>query len=544
MFDVFYVGPKPNHFAFEREAASLEDAGQLSRTKHFWIIDSLNDYSKFDFNWRPVPWEMDHTHVWPSQWQENGRTYFVPKGVTEHKWHWRDDVPQVPRNKSTQIFYMDFLNEQSQSNLEAIRSRYPNVKSTRFVDNYLNMFKRVMNLADTEFVWIVSSICDYKDFDFTWHSAQWNEEMVHVFPSNGQRRGDTFYVNVESFKQQMYELEILDWFNVINYCDDQTVERFDLPVHYYNTDNLVQEVKDYTFKTPYVLFSNQPDIKFVDQTCIWSDTDRTIETYTKSNSVALVPRDVKMHLQTQMYDYPYINHSELKLNEKSLDIIYISNGEVDEQRWWNHTIAMSRGHDIRHIQGVNGRANAYKAAAESSKTPWFFTVFAKLEVLPNFDWNWQPDYLQEPKHYIFHARNSLNGLEYGHMGVIAYNRRLVLDTMESGLDFTLSKAHEVVPVCNAVAHFNADPWMTWRTAFREVVKLKHFSVAQPSVETEYRLNVWLTKAEGQNADWCLRGAADAVDYYASVEGDYNRLLLTFEWAWLREYAASLGYDFK
>jgi hypothetical protein len=342
----------------------------------------------------------------------------------------------------------------------------------------------------------------------------------------------------------MYELEILDWFNVINYCDDQTVKRFDLPVHYYNSDNLVQEVKDYTFKTPYVLFSNQPDIMFLDSTCIWSDKDRTIETYTKSNSVALVPRDVKMHLQTQMYDYPYINQSALNLNEKSLDIIYISNGEVDEQRWWNHTIAMSRGHDIRHIQGVNGRANAYKAAAESSKTPWFFTVFAKLEVLPNFDWDWQPDYLQESKHYIFHARNNLNGLEYGHMGVIAYNRRLVLDTIESGLDFTLSKAHEVIPVCNAVAHFNADPWMTWRTAFREVVKLKHFSVAQPSVETEYRLNVWLTKAEGQNADWCLRGASDAVDYYTSVEGDYDRLLLTFEWAWLREYAGQLGYDFK
>ena len=544
MFDVFYIGPKPNHFVFEKAVINLEHAGRLARTTHFWLIDGLNDYSKFDFNWRPVPWETDHTHVWPSQWQQNGHTYFVPKGITEHIWHWRDDVPRVPRDKSTQIFYMDFLNEQSQSNLKSIRSRYPNVKSTRFVDNYLNMFKRIMNLADTEFVWIVSSICDYKDFDFTWHSAQWNEAMVHVFPSNGQRRGDTFYVNVESFKQQMYDLEILDWFNVINYCDDQTVERFDLPVHYYKTDNLVQEVKDYTFKTPYVLFSNQTDIKFVDQTCLWRDKDRTIETYTQSNSVALVPRDVKMHLQTQMYDYPYIHHSELELNEKSLDIVYISNGEVDEQRWWNHTIAMSRGHDIRHIQGVNGRANAYKAAAESSKTPWFFTVFAKLEVLPNFDWDWQPDYLQEPKHYIFHARNVLNGLEYGHMGVIAYNRRLVLDTMESGLDFTLSKAHEVVPICNAVAHFNADPWMTWRTAFREVVKLKHFSVAQPSVETEYRLNVWLTKAEGENADWCLRGASDAVDYYTSVEGDYDRLLLTFEWAWLREYADQLGYGFK
>ena len=96
---------------------------------------------------------------------------------------------------------------------------------------------------------------------------------------------------------------------------------------------------------------------------------------------------------------------------------------------------------------------------------------------------WQPDYWQEPKHYIFHSRNCLNGLEYGHMGIIAYNKQLVLDTIESGLDFTLSAPHQVVPELSATAYFNADPWMTWRTAFREVIKLKHFMDQQPTIET-------------------------------------------------------------
>jgi hypothetical protein len=77
--------------------------------------------------------------------------------------------------------------------------------------------------------------------------------------------------------------------------------------------------------------------------------------------------------------------------------------------------------------------------------------------------------------------------------------------------------------------------MTWRTAFREVVKLKHFSATQPSVETDYRLKVWCTRASGDNAGWCIQGAKDAVEYYESVDGDYSKLLLTFEWAWLKEY---------
>ena len=58
--------------------------------------------------------------------------------------------------------------------------------------------------------------------------------MIHVFPSGNNRRGDTFYIRVESMRQQLYELELLDWFNVINYCDDQTVRWFPIPTVYTN----------------------------------------------------------------------------------------------------------------------------------------------------------------------------------------------------------------------------------------------------------------------------------------------------------------------
>ena len=111
---------------------------------------------------------------------------------------------------------------------------------------------------------------------------------------------------------------------------------------------------------------------------------------------------------------------------------------------------------------------------------------------------------------------------------------MVLDTTESGLDFTLSQKHTVVPTLSAVAYFNQDPWMTWRTAFREVLKLKLFMKTQPTLETEYRLDTWLTKATGDYAEWCLRGAADAVDYYNEVDGEYDKLMLSFDWPWLAQ----------
>lgn len=130
----------------------------------------------------------------------------------------------------------------------------------------------------------------------------------------------------------------------------------------------------------------------------------------------------------------------------------------------------------------------------------------------------------------------MNGLEYGHQGLIAYNKKLVLATEEiQGLDFTLSQPHGVEPVLSGVAHYNSDPWSTWRTAFREVVKLRHYYNTTADVETEYRLNAWQKNAQGDHAEWSLRGAQDAVEYYDSVLGNYDSLLLTFEWAWLRNY---------
>jgi hypothetical protein len=188
------------------------------------------------------------------------------------------------------------------------------------------------------------------------------------------------------------------------------------------------------------------------------------------------------------------------------------------------------------VRGIDGRTAAYQEAARRSDTPWFFAVFAKLKVLGNdFPWHtWFPDYFQEPKHYIFNSRNPVNGLEYGHQGIIAYNKRLVLENNTPGIDFTLSQPHESVPILSGTAHYNQSPWMTWRTAFREVVKLKHFMDTQPTVETEHRLRVWLTVAAGDFAYWSIRGAEDAVAYYTEVGGDYEQLKLSFEWLWLKE----------
>jgi hypothetical protein len=541
---------------------TIKRCANKSSTGLFWVISSENDYSEFDFKWQPEPWQRSMTHVFGSKWSKWSDTFLVNRNEFMRHTEWAKGIEQFPNlnfvqnqlvttsDDSSAMYYIEHGNPESPERLVYLKKRYPNIRSTRFVDNYLDTFKRIMETATTENVWIISSLCNYHEFDFTWHPSAWEREQIHCFSNYGfeEKRGDTFYIHVESFKAQMYELAILDWFNVINYHNSLRVYRDDAPVHRYEGDNLVQAILDYDFKTPYVYFTQQNQRLLFsspsDDSCLWTEKDRVVYDLNTSKATSMVPRDVKKYLKTQMYDYPYLfKGDDLRLPrnvymDDPLDVIYISNGEPDAEKYYEHLYEVV--HNQRHtnhlkrVQFVNGRIAAYQAAARLSTTPWFFAVFAKLEVESEFDFNWQPDYWQEPKHYIFNARNPVNGLEYGHMGMIAYNKRLVLENNNPGIDFTLSQAHESVPLLSGVAHYNQDAWTTWRTAFREVLKLRMFMDTNPTLETEHRLATWQTEGTGEYCYISKNGAQDALAYYDEVKGDPAKLQLSFDWAWLSE----------
>lgn len=427
------------------------------------------------------------------------------------------------------VFILDMGS--NNDNVQALIQRFPHAYVVRYYDNHFDTIKRCVARSRTPYCWVISSVCDYTDFDFEYKAKPWEAYQIHCWASDSQKFGDTFLIPIDEFNRQK-DIELLEWYKDINWHSDG-VPRLPVPTIIYDSDDLVNVVRNTKFNAPYMLFKRNSDDMPKYSPILWKD--RSVHTFNRANSVSLVPREILAHLKHQIYDFPYIiKQKEQFLSDKLLDIVYISNGEPNAEQWYEHLIATSNRR-VKRIMNTNGRARAYQAAAAISETDWFFAVFAKLEVVESFDWEWQPDYLQEPKHYIFHSRNPVNGLEYGHMGVIAYNKRLVLETDTSGLDFTLSKPHAVVPIVSAIAHYNTTPELTWRTAFREVIKLKDDVEKTASIESQYRLTVWLTEAEGVHSEWSIRGAEDAVKYYESVDGNYDKLMLSFEWNWLKEY---------
>jgi hypothetical protein len=500
---------------------------ELLADRTLWEVPDSVDPGQIDFSWIPDPGSPPYIYQFATQHQKTGGPRYCVPGATELKYV--DQIRVRTSRVATALYEIDHMDDHA--------GHIPNTtKIVRYFDNYLDTLKRLARSVpeEHEFVWICSSVCDYSDFDFSWHPEQWQATMLHVFASDEQKFGDTFFMHVPSFLQRSDRLELLEWYD-LNFIT-AGVKRRPMPVIVSCNDTHVDVVKTAEWAGPLALFTTEKIPNMVPTVPLWREKTKTVVPLDAGAESVIVPRSAVPYIRTQLYDYAYIDKSHRTQAAQPQDVIFISNGESMADSNWQQLVSVCPR--ARRSDGITGREAAYKAAAQLSDTPWFFAVFAKTEVLSTFKFDYQPDRLQQPKHYIFHSRNALNGLEYGAMNINLYNRQLTLDTVP-GLDFTLSAAHEVVPICASISRFNTDPWVTWRSAFREVLKLKREVDLGADVEIQHRLRVWTTQAQGENAQHCLQGATDALHYYDRVCGDLEQLTLSFDWQWLQEYYYTL-----
>jgi hypothetical protein len=517
-----------------------------------WILNSELDYTNFDFNYYPNPWQMKMVHVFGTQWSHWGTTFMVNREtfaadtkyikIIEHlsNLNFVKNTTAVATNCIHDLFIIDHGNMQTPITVNSLKPKVSNktVTVVSYRENYFETFKDMLKQLPEKkehFIWVCSSICDYTGFDFSYVCDPFAREQLHVFPSSSQKFGDTFLVNVNRLREVIDAMTNLQDYGKINYNQHQRVKRYDPPVIITEYDTHVASIME-DFAFPYAVFvsADNKNIQIVDEEPmnLWAQDTKNILVTSTGGTRIIVPKEAKNQVETQLYDYPYIKTASRLAKSNPLDIVYLSNGETCAEENYEHLLKTTKGlaNRVVRVDGVNGRVQAYHAAAEASKTPWMFTVFAKLKVNPKFDWNWQPDRLQMPKHYMFLAKNPVNGLIYGHQGMIAYNKRMTLENQGHGLDFTLDSPHETIDVVSGTATYNTDAWSTWRTAFREAIKLKK----DGSDISLQRLETWLTKADGNFAQYSLDGANDGIAYYNKVKGKTDKLRLSYEWDWLKK----------
>lgn len=409
-------------------------------------------------------------------------------------------------------------------NVQNLLERFPHAKSMRYLGSHLEMLRRTATRSRTEYFWVISSCCNYDSFDFNWIPPVGQERQLHCWASGTEKFGDTFLVNLSEWNKQQ-GVEKLEWYHDVNYHG--AVPQLEWPVVDVNDDDLARAIKETDFNSLYVMFRMQGTTSIVDHsTNKWAD--RAITAFNKNGHVVLVPRDSKQTIKSQVFDHPRI---EFKKAERLIcqpqDIIFISYDEKNADENWEKLLAIFP-RAIR-IHGVKGLVSALKAAASAATTPYFYAVFGKTEVRPDFNFDHQPDYLRHPANYIFLAYNPILDHAYGHGGIVMHNRKFLLETEEFGTDITMSTHTVTIPVISCDNRLDSDPWSAWRTAFRETYKLSALLDQRPSIEDEYHLHLWLTRENTAMGKWSRLGANEGRKAYLDgTKADVN------DWNWLQE----------
>tara|TARA_R110000803_G_scaffold100585_1_gene168669 strand:+ start:388 stop:1695 length:1308 start_codon:yes stop_codon:yes gene_type:complete len=424
-------------------------------------------------------------------------------------------------------------------NTSNIDSPFADTRVVPFVGSYFEILKSVVEDVKTEHFWFFSNFVDIKNFggiDLDFIPEQHEKDQIHVWytthPMGGlNKEGNVMLIPTAKFKEQMNELAFLRDFKDINYHAHATL--FQQPI-VRTTFTLKDPIKAYNNAPAFYKWMINKDLANNDLPNFYPSfwEDEKMYTWGKTKDIMLVPGDRDID---QFYDIDRSVHFDMEYETKPMDIVFLSYDEPSAEAYWK--VLKEKYPRAKRLQGVKGRTQAYHAAAAMSETDYFFAVFPTIELADSFDFTFQPDRLKNACHYIFHAKNPVTGLEYGHRAVILYNKHLCLSTIHPSLDFTLSQPHTVVPQLCGTSHFNLTPEISWRVAFREVLKLCEM---KPTVESKFRLKKWCELGKGAYALLVQQGALDAVGYYKEVNGDKDALQLSYELDWLKEKFNSIS----
>tara|TARA_R110001592_G_scaffold122631_1_gene329600 strand:- start:750 stop:2063 length:1314 start_codon:yes stop_codon:yes gene_type:complete len=421
-----------------------------------------------------------------------------------------------------------------------IESPLANTRVVPFVHSYFDILKAVVEDVRTEYFWFFTNFVNLDTVDLDYIPEQHERDQLHVWytthPMGGlNKEGNVMLVPTKKFKEQMYDIKFLRDFKDINYHPHPELYQQPIPKTRFKLKDPYKAYQKcghiYQWMVNNDLSDDISSFKFPDfYPSMWEDVK--IYSWGKTNDIILVP--YKENLK-QFYDIDRSVNFNLAYEIKPMDIVFLSYDEPSAEKYWK--VLKEKYPRAKRIQGVKGRTQAYHSAAAMSETDYFFAVFPTIDLEDSFDFSFQPDRLKNACHYIFHAKNPVNGLEYGHRAVILYNKHLCLSTIHPSLDFTLSQPHTVVPQLCGTSHFNLTPEISWRVAFREVLKLCEM---KPTVESKHRLKKWCELGKGDYALLVQRGALDAVEYYKEVDGDKDALQLSYELEWLKEKFNSIS----
>lgn len=229
-------------------------------------------------------------------------------------------------------------------------------------------------------------------------------------------------------------------------------------------------------------------------------------------------------------DNPAIkNYTDIKISKQLYDVVFLSYDEECANK--NYTALKSICPRAKRVSGVKGIFNAHQAASNIVNTSMFFVVDADAVNIDPSVFDISIPYYDMDYVHIWRSKNPLNSLVYGYGGVKLFPRDVVREAKTWTLDFTTTVASgvKVIEQISNTTGFNHSPLSTWRSAFRECVKLS----SATDINHEALLE-WTTKAKGKHSDYALDGAKEGKLYGSANCKNIELLSKINDYVWLKE----------
>ena len=415
------------------------------------------------------------------------------------------------------------------------------------INNYVDYFK-AFESSNTEMFWGVPSDVEVKfEFDlyFT-HNNEYDRKINHVMLNGIHRDGvvlfskhstvtekeieNRFYVNkkewdvVASVPKQYEKFIINDYQDYLNALETTTTELF------WMIPPEVVSNKDFDFNLYFPhheKFEREMNHVFMN-----GPAYDGISLISKKSFITEKEIDMRFFANKKQY-------SIVASNPHPYDIVFISKDEEHADK--NYQTLLDRFPDAKRVHGVSGIHQAHIAAAKLCSTDMIWIVDADAEIIPKFNFDYYvPAYDPDSRKtvHVWKAQNPINSLVYGYGAVKLLPREMTINMDTSKPDMTTSISPYFKPInrISNVTKFNTDPFSTWRSAFRETVKLASKSInGQLDEETDFRLNIWCTKGKDKPfGEYCIAGAVAGKAYGLANTGNLETLKMINDFAWLKQ----------
>jgi hypothetical protein len=217
------------------------------------------------------------------------------------------------------------------------------------------------------------------------------------------------------------------------------------------------------------------------------------------------------------------------------DIVFISYNEPNAD--YNFEKLKERFPRTKRIHGIEGIHQAHIAAAQLADTELFYVVDGDAFIVDDFNFDYAVPRYEKFHVHVWRSKNPFNELIYGYGGVklLPREKTINMDVMSTDMTTSISNNFKLVDQISNITSFNTDAFSTWKSCFRECVKLSSQIISrQDSIESKERLEIWCKLNEhAPYGGYAYMGALMGKEYGEKNRGNANALKKINDFKWLK-----------